>query len=155
MTLGRFLAVVALLGVALVVGGLLAHSTVIPWLVHRQEAVLVPEFTGLTIEEAEAEARRVGLVVEVGDEVFQATAKPGTVLEQMPGPFKSVRRGRAVRLIVSKGEALARVPDLLGMSLRQSEITLLRENLQVGTVSRSYDPRGSLGIAAQRPHWVA
>ena len=152
MSVGRFLIVTALLAIALLAGAAVTHTAVIPWIIHRQEAILVPEFAGMTLAQAEAEARRVGLSVEVGDEVFQDSSPPGTVLGQMPGPLRSVRSGRRVRLVISKGEALARVPDLLGMSLRQSEITLLREKLELGRVSRSYDPWGGLGICAQRPH---
>lgn len=152
MTLGRLLIIVLLVGLALVGGGLLAHTTVIPWLVHRQGAVLVPELVGLSLEEAEAAARRVGLSVTVGDEIYQDGAPPGTVLEQMPRAMRSVRQGRSIRIIASKGEAFARVPDLLGMSLRQCEISLMREGLRVGRVARSYDPLGRPGVAAQRPH---
>ncbi len=152
MTLGRLLIVVLLGGLALAAGALIAHTTVIPWLIHRQGEVLVPEFIGLSLEEAEELAHHLGLGVEVGDEVHQDGTPPGTVLEQHPRAMRSVRRGRRIRLIASKGEAFARVPDLLGMSLRQCEISLMRDGLRLGRVARSYDPLGRSGVAAQRPH---
>ncbi len=151
MTVGRFFLTLLLLAVAIVGGVALANSTFLPWMVHRQRAVLVPELTGLSLQKAKKQAKRVGLEVEVGDEVYQDGTPPGVVLEQVPRALRSVRKGRGIRLVVSKGEAYARVPDLLGMSLRQCEISLLRENLKVGRVARSYDPVGRIGIAAQRP----
>lgn len=151
-TLGRLLIAILLGGLALAGGALIAHTTVIPWLIHRQGAVLVPEMVGMTLEEAEAAARHVGLSVAVGDEIHQDGAPPGTVLEHVPRAMRSVRQGRTIRLITSKGEAFARVPDLLGMSLRQCEISLMREGLELGRVARSYDPLGRPGVAAQRPH---
>jgi serine/threonine-protein kinase len=150
-TVGRFFLTLLLIVVAIFGGIVLANSTFLPWLVHRQKAVLVPELKGLPLVQAKAQARRLGLRIEVGDEVYQDETPPGIVLEQAPRGMRSVRKGRAIRLVVSKGEAYARVPDLLGMSLRQCEISLLRENLKVGRVARSYDPVGRTGIAAQRP----
>jgi len=151
-TLGRLFIAILLGGLALAGGALIAHTTVLPWLIHRQGEVLVPELVGLGMEEAELAARRVGLNVVLGDEVHQDGAPPGTVLEQYPRAMRSVRRGRSIRLIASKGAAFARVPDLLGMSLRQCEISLMREGLKLGRVARSYDPLGRPGVAAQRPH---
>jgi serine/threonine-protein kinase len=151
-TLRRLLILLLGLVGALVGGGLLAHTVLIPTLIHRQQAVLVPDLAGLSLEEAENQVHRVGLRLEVGEEVYREGADPGTVLEQVPSTLRSVRRGRTVRVTLAKGEAYARVPDLLGLSLRQCEITLLRDGLQVGRVARSYDPLGGVGIAAQRPH---
>ena len=88
----------------------------------------------------------------VGEEIFDQEQPPGFVLEQSPAPLTPVRTGRPVRLVVSKGEALARVPDLTGLSLRQSELMIQREGLTIGRVSRSYDLRGPLGVVSQRPH---
>ena len=107
---------------------------------------------GLDAEAATDEAKSVGLRIVVGEEVFDEDAPPGTVLEQYPSPLRSVRRGREIRLVLSKGEAMVRVPDLSGLTQRQSELQLLRDGLRVGRVSRSYDPRGRSGVVSQRPH---
>jgi beta-lactam-binding protein with PASTA domain len=152
MTVRRFLLILLGLVVFFAGGMVLADVVVMPRIIHRQVEVLVPEFTGLTLEAAQKEAHRLGLTVEVRDEVFDSDNPPGVVLEQFPPSLRTVRRGRPVLLVVSKGEALASVPDLTGMSLRQSELTLLREGLGTATVARTYDPGGPLGVVAQRPY---
>jgi serine/threonine-protein kinase len=139
---------------AIVGGGLVVAADVwiLPWLVHHQSEVLVPDVVGLSQEDAQQKLHEVGLKLLVHDEVFDLESTPGTVVEQNPAALRSVRRGRAIGVMISKGEALIPVPDLTGLSQRQSELSLLREGLRLGHVARSYDPRGELGVVSQRPH---
>jgi serine/threonine-protein kinase len=151
MTLGRLLLtiflVVAIGGTTVVV----ADLWLLPWLIHQQREVLVPELVGLEQAEAEEELARIGLRLLPGEEVFDESVAAGTVLEQDPLPLRPVRRGRPVRVVLSAGAPLTRVPDLTGLSLRQAELALGRHGLRLGRVARSYDPDGSLGVVAQRP----
>jgi beta-lactam-binding protein with PASTA domain len=151
MSLRRLLSLA--IGVVIVFGGgiLLADTYLMPWIIHRQSEVLVPTLVGESFENAERAAERLGLSVVVGDEVFSDDLPAGTVLEQRPRPLASVRQGRPIRIVMSKGERLVVVPDLTAMSLRQSELSLTRIGLVLGRISRSYDPGGVLGVVAQRP----
>lgn len=152
MTLARLLLV---LGIVVGLGGLtvvLVDVWLMPWLVHQQAEVLVPELVGLELEEAEAQLARIGLRLHVAEEVFDESVPAGTVLEQDPANLRPVRRGRPVRVVASAGAPLTRIPDLSGLSLRQAELALGRAGLRLGHVARSYDPDGSLGVVAQRPH---
>jgi len=151
MSVRRILVVLGIAGVTFAAGVLLADMYLMPWIVHGQGEVLVPELVGMTVEDATRQVEGLDLNILVGDEVFHEEMPAGIVLEQYPDPLEGVRRGRPVRVVVSKGEALQALPDLKGMSLRQSELTLSRLGLRVGRVARSYDPRGSLGVVAQRP----
>ncbi|RKZ10108.1 hypothetical protein DRQ32_07525, partial [bacterium] len=152
MTLGKLLflilAVVALGGTTVVV----ADLWFMPWLIHQQAEVLVPELVGLDTEQAEADLARIGLRLLTAEEVFDQSVPAGTVLEQDPVALRPVRRGRPVRVVLSAGAPLTRVPDVSGLSLRQAELALGRVGLRLGRVARSYDPDGALGIVAQRPH---
>ena len=152
MTLRRFLLTLLVVGVLGGIAVVLVDSVLLPALVHRRSEVLVPELVGVSLDEARQRARHVGLTVDVGEEVFRTGVTPGEVLEQYPPPFTSVRGGRPVRLVVSKGDARALVPDLTGMTLRQSELTLRRLGLVAGSVCRTYDPTGPAGVVAQRPY---
>jgi serine/threonine-protein kinase len=152
MTLGRLLAWILGLGAVFAGGVVLADLYLLPKIVHYQKEILVPGVTGLSIDEARAELAKLGLEMEVGEEIHSEGQPPGQVLEQFPPEMRTIRRGRPVRVVVSKGEALAHVPDLSGMSVRQSELTLLREGLKVGSIARCYDPQGELGVVAQRPY---
>jgi serine/threonine-protein kinase len=151
MSLRRLLIIALFTLVAFGGGVLLADVYLMPWIVHRQSEVLVPTLVGESFEDAERQAERLGLSVVVGDEIFHDELPAGTVLEQHPRPLVSVRQGRPIRIVLSKGERLVVVPDLTAMSLRQSELSLTRLGLKVGRIARSYDPGGVLGVVAQRP----
>lgn len=152
MTWRRIFILLAVVGVSLAGLLMVADFWLLPWLVHHQSEVLVPDLVGASREEAEDRLHEVGLELLVYDEVHDLDTPPGTVVEQNPTPLRSVRRGRAIRVMVSMGEARLRVPDLTGLSQRQSELSLLREGLRVGHVARTFDPAGKLGVVAQRPH---
>lgn len=155
MSLGRLLVLIGLTVAVFGTGVLLADMYLMPWIIHRQSEVLVPTLVGENLEGAERAAERVGLTVVVGEELFDDDLPAGTVLEQHPDPLVSVRQGRPVRVTLSKGEELVVVPDLTGMSLRQSELSLSRLGLKLGRIARSYDPGGVLGVVAQRPQMGA
>jgi serine/threonine-protein kinase len=53
----------------------------------------------------------------------------------------TVRKDRAINVIVSNGSELKQVPDLIGKSLQESEIELRRVNLTLGEISRAYSLR--------------
>ena len=152
MSVRRFLALLVAIAVGLGTLVLIADVWLLPWIIHQQNEVLVPDLVGLSREEAERKLTDLRLRVTVGEEVFDESLPPGAVLEQSPSALTPVRNGRPVRLVLSKGEALSRVPDLTGLSLRQCELSLMREGLSVGRVSRPYDPTGRIGVVSQRPH---
>jgi serine/threonine-protein kinase len=151
-SLGRLL--LTLLLVVVVGVGLVgvADLWLLPWIVHQQTEVLVPDLAGRSLETAEEDLADLGLRMITGEEVFDPGAAPGTVLEQHPPALRAVRRGRPVTVVVAAGEPLARVPDLVGLSQRQCEIELGRLGLRLGRVARTFDPDGPLGVVAQRPH---
>jgi beta-lactam-binding protein with PASTA domain len=150
-TLKRLVTLVLLVAGAFALGVALANYLVLPHIIHRQQEVLVPDLTGVKVDDARAQVERLGLLFEVREEVYREGTPPGVVLEQQPRALRSVRKGRPLRAVVSKGESLAQAPDLSGMTLRQCEITLVREGLNLGSVARSFDPQGRLGVVAQHP----
>ncbi len=152
MTLRRFLVLLGSIALAILLLLAAADLWLLPWLVHQQGEVLVPELVGRPQEEARKTLEDLGLQWVVGEEVAHDEAPPGTVVEQDPPPLRAVRRGRPVRVVLSRGEARVEVPDLVGLSLRQSELALSAVGLRVGHLARSFDPAGALGVVGQRPH---
>ena len=64
----------------------------------------------------------------------------GMILDQVPLPEARVRGGRLVKVITSSGPPAGSLPRLAGLSLRQAEITLQRENYRLGRVLRVRRP---------------
>ena len=61
----------------------------------------------------------------------------GTVIKQQPAANVAVKEGRAVILTVSLGEPGRKVPRLAGETLRNAELVLGDEDLEVGRIMRA------------------
>lgn len=98
----------------------------------------VPDFRGMTFEEAEREADRRGLYLdEVGSE-FSETYDEGEIISQTPGEGSNVSKGDTISVVVSKGSQQATVPDVRGMTLEEATEKLEECDLKVGNVMESY-----------------
>jgi serine/threonine-protein kinase len=118
----------------------------------RSTEVAVPDLCGLDVEQARRLVEPLELVLHVADQRHDPAARSGSIIEQVPAPGASVRRGRKVRLIVSLGGRVLRVPELVGHPAREVEIELRREGFIPGDEARipSRDvPAG--GVLAQVP----
>jgi beta-lactam-binding protein with PASTA domain len=113
---------------------LLADRVIMPVVVHWGEAATVPALIDSSLARAEAISKEKGLNLEVLAEVYDATKPPGTVLSQIPSPNTKVREGRFVRITLSKGGKTVLVPRLEGVSVRQAELLLMHEGLEMGDI---------------------
>ncbi len=118
----------------------------------RSTEVMVPELTGLSMEEANAKASPLGLVLQVADRRHDPRVASGRVLQQQPAGGSRVREGRKLKLVLSLGGRVLTVPDLVGEADRAVEIRLRQDGFAPGDHARvgSRDaPSGS--ILAQVP----
>ena len=102
----------------------------------RSTQVQVPELRGMTMEEASRQVEPMGLVLEIVDQRNDPRVASGRVMEQMPPPEASVRRGRKVKLILSLGGKVLKVPDLVGHAARAVAIELRQEGFVAGDEAR-------------------
>jgi beta-lactam-binding protein with PASTA domain len=127
-----------LLLVGLVVAGgvtlLSVNFLVLPSVIHSNKVVTMPDVRGMSETGASTQLRAVGLAVEVARQRAHPSIPEGMILDQIPGPSSRIRGGRTVRVITSSGPPAGAVPHLAGLSLRQAEITLQRENYRLGRV---------------------
>ena len=140
MKLWKFLLLMASLvvaGGALMVG---VNFLVLPSIVHGNKVVTMPDVRGLTLEGAAARLRTLQLDVEEARSRPDPSIPEGLILEQLPAADAQVRGGRTVRVITSSGPPAGALPSLAGLSLRQAEITLQRENFRLGRVLRLRRP---------------
>ncbi len=136
MKLWKFLLLLAGLAVAGGVAVLSINFLVLPAVIHHNEVVVMPDVRGLTLGQAIQRLQPMGLEASVTRQRPHPTAPEGTILDQAPAPEAGVRGGRMVRLITSSGPPAGALPRLAGLSLRQAEITLQRENYRLGRVLR-------------------
>jgi eukaryotic-like serine/threonine-protein kinase len=111
------------------------------------ETVNVPNFVGMTFEQAEAAAQQAG--VELERAAFQPSDQPaGTVLAQEPAAGASIQRGGIVRLTVAQGDVPATVPNIVGLSEAQALQAIADAKLTVGTRTEVFDPTIAPGLVA-------
>lgn len=109
---------------------------VLPQLIHQNKVVTMPDIRGMTVTGAETQLKIHDLEVVVSRQVSHPTIPEGMILDQIPTPEKGIRGGRTVMVITSSGPPTGALPKLAGLSLRQAEITLQRENYRLGRVLR-------------------
>ncbi len=95
-----------------------------------------PNFKGLTIEEAKAMIPKGTIdVVEIGKDF--SNLPQGEIFMQEPSENKIVKKGRTVRVWVSEGENLFKVPDFYGQQLFEVRSLLEEKGIKVKEISRT------------------
>lgn len=93
----------------------------------------VPDFTGMSLDQAESVLRSHRLRYKINDSVYQNNAAPGAILIQNPEPGAMVKNNRTVFFIVNASEPeKTEAPSVVGVSLRQARSILESKGLQVG-----------------------
>lgn len=118
----------------------------------RSTEVQVPDLGGLDLDAAHRLVAPLELVLQVNDQRHDPAMASGHVLQQMPPPGSSVRRGRKIKLVLSLGSKVLEVPDLIGHAARAVTIELRQEGFQPGEEARVYDGSAGAGtVIAQVP----
>jgi serine/threonine-protein kinase len=148
---GRIAAISAV--VVLLLTGVAALSFCVAFRAERRSNIVeLPDWTGRTKDDAETQARALGLGFEVAEERHDAGVAVSRVLSQEPAAGTTVRRGRTIRVVVSLGGETLRVPSLVGQPGRQADLALKREGLQTGWDARLHDDDVPEGVViAQSP----
>lgn len=112
--------------VALIVGAMVFLNVVTQ---HNDERS-VPDFTNLSVEEAEVMASKAGMRIDVTDSVFVKRMKRGAVYRQNPTAGSKVKKGRRIVLTINAVNAKkVTMPNLVGHSLRQAKAELMSRGL--------------------------
>ena len=132
--------------------GLKAGGTVVPKttvqvvLSAGPQPRVVPDLTGMTVEQATATLDPLGLVLAQLEPQFNDTIASGLIASQDLPKGSNVDRGAVVSVVLSKGQDLVSVPPLGGLTLQQATDTLTAAGLTVGNVAGN--PAGVL-VGAQ------
>lgn len=126
------------IALALFFSVVLLDRVVMPIVVKHAWDMKVPEVVGLTVEEAQAKLKKANLGLKIVSQIYDPNQPQGIILSQMPEPYSTVKRDRAVRVQISKEADMTYVPELSGVSLRQAEISLADWGLTIGELAWQY-----------------
>lgn len=127
--------IIALIVVSLALLFVLFDWAIMPIITRHGRECTVPSVVGMSLEDAKDFLKKNKLKLVVLSEESNAQMPVGTILIQNPEAGKVVKQGRRVKVIISKGGKKVEVPNLAGISLRQAELTLSQNGLEVGDVN--------------------
>ncbi len=136
-----------------VLGVLLFNFVLMPMLVHQRASVIVPDVRSQSEEEAANTLEKLSLKLRVNRSENHTEIPDGYVISQSPRVNETIKEGRTVSVVLSLGTRTQSVPELKGMSLRQTRNVLHRSNLRVGRVARVFsggEPREEV-VASNPP----
>ncbi len=138
MTLLQFLASKTFwkhLGLAVVITGLIILITFLSLRIytHHGQAISVPDFRGLKIEEAQELADDYDLRLEIIDSVFYNTRPKGSVIDQSPTVDFKVKKDRRIFITTNAfAPEEVKMPNVVGVSHRQAKAILQNRGLEIG-----------------------
>lgn len=118
----------------------------------HHEEVIVPSVVDLKVDNARSILNQEGLKIDVVEEVFNDEVEAEHIISQNPESGSTVREGRVVTVVVSKGTEKITVPDLSNKTVDDAKLILKKKELEIGEISNEYDesvPEGK--VCSQSP----
>ncbi|MCK4880477.1 MAG: PASTA domain-containing protein [Bacteroidales bacterium] len=141
------------LGLAAAIALILLLGTLL-WLkiyTHHGKTIMVPDLTGLTMDEVGDVTSSRRLRFEVVDSVFSTEMPRGTVIKQNPNASSRVKKNRKIFLTMNAvNPEMVSMPQLIGLSFRQARLALQNAGLIQGTIQ--YRPDFAKNNVLQQMH---
>lgn len=129
----RHLWINVLVGIILAIGIFSIFILSLNWLTDHGKSATVPSVTGKNFDEAKKILKNAGFDIEIQDSVYIDTAKPFSVIKQIPDADEIVKSNRTVFLVISRSvPPMVEMPNLLGYSLRNAQMVLKNMDLKIG-----------------------
>ncbi len=123
---------------------------VMPVYTKHGEGVEVPNVTSMRYEEAKRMLEAQGFSIVQADERYDEKHPIGYVLEQNPAPHASVKGGRRIYVVTSRGGRRVTMPNLVDGSLRDAMLVLEKYNLTLGRIDSAFSFKTERGAVADQ-----
>lgn len=100
--------------------------------------VAVPDIRGKEVTFALEDLSKAGLNLKLLERRFDDRIPEDHIISQDPRPGIGVKKGKEIKVIISKGSQKVFVPKVKRRSLRSAGITLRQRGLKIGKVARAY-----------------
>lgn len=114
-----------------------------------EQDIIVPDFTGMTYDEALAAAQQAGIVVSILENRYSDTFDVDVVMEQDVEVGSTIRNTQSVGLVVSLGIKTVKVPDVQYKD-KDTAIRLLTENELTYTIVEKEVEKVDAGCVASQ-----
>ncbi len=106
----------------------------------------MPNVVGLNVEAAETQIKELGLEFEIEDSVYNSDYEEGEVITQNIKPDSKVKEGFPIKVIVSLGEKLVEVPEIVNEHSNQGVILIREAGLEEGEITYEFSEEIPWGI---------
>ena len=106
---------------------------VMPSITRHGEEFPLPDIRGMSLTDAVDTLKSLGIELQIAGEEPVPDMPEGRIVSQNPLAGSMVKVERRVKVVVSAGEQMVEVPELVGFSQRQTELKLREAGLAVGT----------------------
>ncbi|MCP4744944.1 MAG: PASTA domain-containing protein [Desulfobacteraceae bacterium] len=132
--LKRILKIIFLLIIFMSTAGISTYLT-IHLLIRSKDTVVVPDLQNKQIVYALELLTEMGLNTKVKGSEYSASVPKHYIIYQDPPSGSEIKKGRDVRLVLSKGARSVIIPNLVGMGAPQARILLEENGLVPGKIS--------------------
>ncbi len=138
------------LGVAYTVTAIVAAFVTVR-LTARGSTVTVPVLTGIEVKQAQGMLQDKGLTFVITGEEWHERYPVDSVISQQPAANARVKRGRRVKLTLSRGSEIIQMPRLSELNLNEAELLLRQLGLETGGVTYVPSPKAKRTVLAHDP----
>ena len=136
--ISRAFKIATLFFVFILVAGVSAYLT-LTMIVKSEDTVVVPDLAGKNVVYALELLTNLGLNTKVEGSEYSAEMPKNNVIFQEPEPGSEIKKGRDVRIIISKGPKSIPMPNLERLPVQQARIILEENSLCQGQISSTYN----------------
>jgi beta-lactam-binding protein with PASTA domain len=138
--ISRALKIAILLFVFILIVGASAYLT-LTMIIKSEDTVIVPDLAGKNVVYALELLTDLGLNTKVEGSEYSTDMPKNNVIFQEPEPGSEIKKGRDVRVIISKGPKSILMPNLENLPVQQARIILEENSLCQGQISSIYSNR--------------
>ncbi|MGB9498405.1 MAG: PASTA domain-containing protein [Dissulfuribacterales bacterium] len=121
----------------LIIAGISAYLTV-SFVIKNEGTVVVPNLVGEDIVSALELLTNLGLNTKVKGNQYSPKIPKNSIVYQEPEPGDMIKKGRDIRVVISKGTRIVAMPNLTGLSLQSALLILEKNGLDEGMISKPY-----------------
>ena len=136
----RIFKIAALFFIFILVVGASAYLT-LTLIVKSEDTEVVPDLVGKDVVYALELLSDLGLNTKVEGSEYSIKVSKNSVIFQEPAPGSEIKKGRDVRIIISKGPKSIRMPNLENLPVQQARIIIEENSLCQGEISGTYSSR--------------
>jgi serine/threonine-protein kinase len=138
--IGRIVKIAGLGLAFILVAGISAYLT-LALIIKSEDTVIVPSLEGKDVVYALELLTELELNTKVKGSEYTADIPKNYVVFQEPQPGAEIKKGRDVKIILSKGPKTVSMPNLFDLSVQQANIILEEYGICQGELSRTYNKK--------------